>query len=91
MDSLWGPNNVDRFSNCENRETVHYNSKFYEYASETVNFCTHTLALENQLACSTYLFSEQSYFHACTSHGSLIVTSWTGSVFGPVILGKDFR
>ena len=87
MQSKWGPFDIDRFANSENRKLFRYNSRFFDYQCEAVDaFSQNWKNSNNWLVPPIHLVSK-TVFHllACGGKGCLIVPKWPSASFWPLI------
>ena len=78
INSLWGPFDIDRFANSDNRKLFRYNSRFFDYQCEAVDAFTQNWSYANNwLVPPIYLVSKTvCHLLACGGRGALIVPKW---------------
>ena len=90
LDSLWGPHSVDRFANFHNRQTEHFNSRFWVPEMEVVDIFTVDWGNENNWWCPPVGLIPRLTQHArkTKATGTLIVPCWPSAPFWPVLFAK---
>lgn len=91
VSELWGPFNIDRFANINNRKTTRYNAKYWNPGCEAVDAFTQDWAGENNwlvppicLVCKTI-----KHLLNCKATGVLVVPRWQSAAFWPLIFETE--
>ena len=87
LDHIWGPHDIDRFADSENRKLPRYNSKFFDYQSEAVDAFSQSWKDTNNWLVSPVSLVNKTVFHllACRGSGTLIAPKWPSASFWPII------
>lgn len=92
ISSMWGPFTIDRFANFQNRQTLRFNSRFWNPESEAIDAFSQNWKDENNwlvppisLVCKTI-----SHVVKCRAVGVLVVPRWQSAAFWPLLFDDQF-
>ena len=87
LDAMWGPHTVDRFADCNNRQSPCFNSSCWTPGSKAVDTFTTDWSNENNWWCPPVSLTPRVIAHAqvCRAKGTLIVPEWKSAPFWPLL------